>query len=238
MKPYRVDLHIHTLLSPCGTLEMSPAVIIDHALKKKLDIIAISDHNSTLNCEVTVSLGQELGINVLRAAEVTSAEEVHCLVLLPTEAAAKVFQDWLDAHSSKFPNHPEIFGYQLVLDSNENIIREIEYFLPTALTASIDEIEAEAHQLGGLFIPAHVDRPSFSITSQLGFIPEDMYIDALELTGKITEQLYPVIRNSDAHIPEQIGRRYTTFLLESPTINEISLALRGEMGRAIISVYP
>ncbi len=78
---------------------------------------------------------------------------------------------------------------------------EIDHFLPAALTASIDQIEAEAHRLGGLFIPAHIDRPSFSITSQLGFIPEDLYIDAVEVTGKIQELLYPAIRNSDAHHP-------------------------------------
>ncbi len=238
MKPYRADLHIHTLLSPCASLEMSPAAVIAVALERGLDIIAVSDHNTTLHCALTASLGTEHGIVVLNAAEVTSAEEVHCLVLLPDRDAATLFQEWLENNSSNVPYDPETFGYQVVLDREENILQEIDHFLPAALTASIDQIAAEAHRLGGLFIPAHIDRPSFSITSQLGFIPEDLYIDAVEVTGKIQGLLYPAIRNSDAHMPEQIGRRYTTFLLDSPSFSEIAMALKGESGRAIISVTP
>jgi len=238
MKPFRADLHIHSLLSPCGSLEMSPATIISHALQKGLDMIAVSDHNSTLHCELMVSMGKKAGLTVLRAAEVTSAEEVHCLVILPDENAAHSFQMWLDCHSMNIPNHPEIFGYQVVIDENENIIREIDHFLPASLSASIDMVEAEAHHLGALFIPAHIDRPSMSITSQLGFIPEDLYIDAVEVVGKIPELLYPVIRNSDAHIPEHIGRRYSTYLMESPTFSELAMAIKGEEGRMILSVTP
>jgi PHP family Zn ribbon phosphoesterase len=238
MKPFRADLHIHTLLSPCASLEMSPAAIIAVALEKGLDIIAVSDHNSTLHCGLTASLGAQQGIVVLNAVEVTTAEEVHCLVLLPDPLAATRFQEWLDNNSSNVPYNPELFGYQVVIDKEENILQEIDHFLPAALTASIDQVEAEAHRLGGLFIPAHIDRPSFSITSQLGFIPEELYIDAVEVTGKIQGLLYPSIRNSDAHVPEQIGRRYTTYLLDSPSFSEIALALKGESGRAIISVTP
>jgi len=238
MKSFRADLHIHSLLSPCGSLGMSPAAIISKAREKGLDIIAISDHNSTLQCELAVSLGTEAGMTVLRGSEVTSSEEVHCLVILPDKAAAESFQEWLDDHSRHIPNHPEIFGYQVVIDRDENIVKEIDDFLPAALNASINEIEAEAHRIGALFIPAHIDRPSFGISSQLGFIPEDLYIDAVEVVGKVPELLYPIIRNSDAHIIEHIGRRYTTLLLEEPSFNEMSLALKGEKGRQILSVTP
>ncbi|MCK7529904.1 MAG: PHP domain-containing protein [Marinilabiliales bacterium] len=234
MRPIRADLHIHSLLSPCGSLEMSPAEIISRAAAKGLDMIAVSDHNTTLHCELMVTLGLEAGITVLRAAEVTSAEEVHSLVILPGETARISFQHWLDEHCTNVPHDPHLFGDQVVVDRNENIIGEIGHYLPAALSATLDEVEAEAHRLGGLFIPAHIDRPAFSINSQLGFIPEDLYIDALEIVGETPDLLYPVIRNSDAHIPEHIGRRYTTYMLDHPSFAELAMALRGEEGRHII----
>ena len=234
MKPFRADLHIHSLLSPCGSLEMSPAEIISRAAAKGLDMIAVSDHNTTLHCELMVTLGLEAGITVLRAAEVTSAEEVHSLVILPGEKARISFQQWLDEHCTHVPNDPHLFGDQVVVDRNENIIGEIGHYLPAALSATLDEVETEAHRLGGLFIPAHIDRPAFSINSQLGFIPEDRYIDALEIVGETPDLLYPVIRNSDAHIPEHVGRRYTTYMLDHPSFAELAMALRGEEGRHII----
>lgn len=235
MKPYRADLHIHTLLSPCASLDMSPAAIIRHAAARGLDMIAVSDHNSTFHCELAVTLGREAGITVLRAAEVTSSEEVHSLVILPDGKARAAFQTWLEQQSTHAPHDPKIFGDQVVIDSDENIIREITHYLPAALKATLDEVEATAHRLGALFIPAHIDRPSFSITSQLGFIPEDLYIDAIEVVGAAPDLLYPIIRNSDAHIPEQIGRRYTTYMLAHPSFTELAMALRGEAGRHIIA---
>ncbi len=235
MKPFRADLHIHSLLSPCGSLDMSPAAIIRHAAARGLDMIAVSDHNTTLHCELMVTLGREAGITVLRAAEVTSSEEVHSLVILPDSEARVSFQAWLEQHCSFAPHDPKIFGDQVVIDRDENIITEINHFLPAALNATLDEVEAAAHRHGALFIPAHIDRPSFSITSQLGFIPEDLYIDAIEVVGAAPDLLYPIIRNSDAHIPEHIGRRYTTYMLDHPSFTELSLALRSEDGRHIIS---
>jgi PHP family Zn ribbon phosphoesterase len=235
MKPIRADLHIHSLLSPCASLEMTPREIISRAKARGLDMIAVSDHNSTLHCELTVALGKKAGITVLRAAEVTSAEDVHSLVILPDEAARNSFQQWIDSHSARIPHNPDIFGDQVVIDENENIIMVIKHFLTAALNASIDEVEDTAHRHGALFIPAHIDRPSMSITSQLGFIPEDLYIDAVEVVGRTADLLYPVIRNSDAHIPEHIGRRFTEYMLDHPSFEELAMALKGENGRHIIT---
>ncbi|MDO9040600.1 MAG: PHP domain-containing protein, partial [Bacteroidota bacterium] len=79
MKSFRTDLHIHTVLSPCGDLEMSPARIVSLAKKRGLDIIGITDHNSTKQCELVRELGKRLGLKVIRGCEMTSREEVHCL---------------------------------------------------------------------------------------------------------------------------------------------------------------
>lgn len=234
MRPIRADLHIHSLLSPCGSLEMSPREIIARAKSRGLDMIAVADHNSTWHCELMVTLGREAGLTVLRAAEVTSAEDVHSLVILPDEASALSFQGWIDSHCAHMPHNPHIFGDQVVIDRDENIIREIGHFLPAALNASIDEVESAAHSRGGLFIPAHIDRPAMGILGQLGFIPDDLFIDAVEVVGRMPDILFPVIRNSDAHIPEHIGRRYTDYMLENPSFDELSKALKGEDGRFII----
>lgn len=234
MRPFRADLHIHSLLSPCGSLEMSPREIIARAIKRGLDMIAVSDHNSTYHCELAVALGREAGITVLRAAEVTSAEDVHSLVILPDEASTLSFQEWIDSRCAHMPHNPDIFGDQVVIDMDENIIREVDFFLPAALNASIDEVESAAHSRGGLFIPAHIDRPAMGILGQLGFIPDDLYCDAVEVVGMVPEILYAVIRNSDAHIPEHIGRRHTDYMLESPSFAELAKALRGEDGRFVI----
>jgi len=234
MRPFSADLHIHSLLSPCASLDMSPHEIIAHAMSRGLDMIAITDHNSTLHCALMVELGREAGITVLRGAEVTSAEDVHSLVILPGEAETISFQKWIDDNCGKIPNDPDIFGDQVVVDRDENVIREIEHFLPAALNATLDEVESAAHRHGALFIPAHIDRPSMSIISQLGFIPDDLYVDALETVGEMNDLLYPVIANSDAHIPGQIGRRFTSYMLDHPSFYELSMALRGEQGRHII----
>ena len=234
MKPYRADLHIHSLLSPCGSLEMSPREIISQAISKGLDMIAVSDHNSTWHCELMVTLGLEAGITVLRAAEITSSEDVHSLVILPDEPSTRSFQEWIDSHCACIPNNPELFGDKVVVDRDERIIREISWYLPAALNATVDDVESAAHRHGGLFIPAHIDRPVMGILGQLGFIPDDLYIDAVEVVGNPGDLLYPVIRNSDAHIPENIGSRFTDYLLDHPSFNELAMALRGEKGRAII----
>lgn len=234
MRPIRADLHIHSLLSPCGSLEMTPREIIERAVSRKLDMIAVSDHNSTLHCALTADLGRKAGILVLMAAEVTSLEDVHSLIILPDEAARVSFQEWIDDRCAFMPHNPDILGDQLVIDENENIIREITHYLPAALHASLDEVEAASHRLGGLFIPAHIDRAAMSITSQLGFIPDELYIDAVEVVGITPDLLHPVIRNSDAHVPENIGRRYTEYMLDHPSFGELAMALRGVQGRHII----
>jgi PHP family Zn ribbon phosphoesterase len=127
------------------------------------------------------------------------------------------------------------------VDENEQIIEEIEFLLISALDQSIDQVEQKVHSLGGIFIPAHIDRPSYSITSQLGFIPADLNIDAIEISASckaesvrpfITKQKdVKIIRNSDAHYVDQIGKVFTTFEMEHRSFAEVKLALHGMLGR-------
>ncbi|MDP4183689.1 MAG: PHP domain-containing protein [Bacteroidota bacterium] len=242
MKTYRADLHIHSVLSPCGDLDMSPVTIIEKAQEAHLDIIGITDHNSTRQCPLIKSLGQKAGILVLCGAEVTSHEEVHCLALFENDKELLLFQNYLDLHLPNFPNNTELFGYQVVVDENDFIIYEEEKLLISAINQNINEIEKMVHSLNGLFIPAHIDKLSNSLLSQLGFIPSDLIVDAIEVTshadiGQLQKrpdlQNKGFIRNSDAHYPGQIGSAFTLFELESPSFQEILLALKNQNNRRI-----
>jgi 3',5'-nucleoside bisphosphate phosphatase len=243
MKLYRADLHTHTVLSPCGDLEMSPRNIIGAAVEKGIDIIGITDHNSTRNAQLVKRLGEEEGVFVLTGAEVTTREEIHCLTFFEKEEELAEFQGWIEKNITRIPNSPARFGYQVVLDEDENIVDEIEYLLIMSLSRSIDELEKKVHELNGLFIPAHVDRKVNSILSQLGFFPPAIRYDAIEITPNCRyEELVrkhtivadlPVIHSSDSHFLPDVGKTYTNFLMEGLSFSEIRLTLSSEGGRKV-----
>lgn len=240
---FKADLHIHTVLSPCGDLEMSPNAIVRRALEQKMDMIAITDHNSTRQAKVVRDVAQLLGLKVFCGAEVTTKEEAHCLALFDDDVALDEFQLFLDEHLPDVKNDVHKFGYQVAVNENEDIVFEEERLLISALDQSVDQIEQKVHQLGGLFIPAHVDKLKFSIIQQLGFLPSDLPVDALEISFRETEEHYkannpylknyPFIQNSDAHMLEQIGVTYTCYCLEHRSIEEIRMALKQQNGRFV-----
>ena len=243
MKAYKADLHIHSVLSPCGSLHMSPVNIINRAAELKLDLIGISDHNSSLHGELMQKLGKEKGIMVLTGAEVTTKEEVHCLTFFENIDKLQSFQKLLEQSILRIPNKPDKFGYQVVVDEAENILEEIDYLLIAATNLTISELATEVHKRNGLFIPAHIDRPAFSLMSQLGFIPEGLEADALELSAHafrsgMAEKLmqdskYSFITSSDAHHPEQIGSNTCRFYMNDLSFDEVRKALRKESGRRV-----
>ncbi len=235
MNQYRADLHIHTVLSPCADLEMTPANIVIRTKEKGLQIIGITDHNSTKNALLVKKLAQKEGIFVLTGAEVTTKEEVHCLAFFEFENQLKLFQQFLDEKITFIPNPDGHFGYQPVVDENGDIIELISNYLPAALKSSINEIQLKVDKLDGIFIPAHVDRPSNGLFSQLGFIPSGLKFDALGISSfssekhvrkhHVIQKEIALIRNSDAHYLNQIGEIYTVFNIEELTFHEIRMAL-------------
>lgn len=245
MNIHRADLHIHSLLSPCGDLSMSPANIITAAARKGLDIIGITDHNSTRQSGLVKKLGMEKGIFVLQGAEVTTREEVHCLAFFENQDSVKAFQEYIDMHLPDMQNDPIIFGDQVVVDENEDIVYIEEKLLVNATTLTIGELEKYVRENYGIFIPAHIDRMKNSIYSQLGFIPGDLKADALEVSRRTTPEQFarikPEIRkfslvtNSDAHFPEQIGMVWNNLQIEKISFEEIKMALSGSDNRKIIS---
>ncbi|WP_282125570.1 PHP domain-containing protein [Marinifilum flexuosum] len=243
MRKYRADLHTHTVLSPCGDLEMSPVNIVQKASERGIDILGITDHNSTLHAPLIKELAAKEGIMVLMGAEVTTKEEVHCLCFFEDEIKLSEFQKYLDQHLPKIPNDENKFGYQVVVNEKEEIVDEVECLLISGLSQSIEEIERKVHDLEGLFIPAHINKMMNSIISQLGFLPTDLNVDALELSHHITKEeflkknkylsKYNFITSSDAHYIENIGNTWTNFFMEELSFCEVRKALRSEKGRKV-----
>ena len=245
MNRFKADLHIHTVLSPCGDLEMSPSTIIRVAKSKQLDLIGITDHNTTRQCAVIRELGQREGIYVLCGTEVTTKEEAHCLAFFETNESLEAFQIYLDAHLPLVKNDPDLFGYQVAVDADDNIFFEEDRSLLSAINQSIEKIEEKIHALNGIFIPAHVNKSKNSVISQLGFIPTDLKFDALELSRHISIATFisqnkylknkVFIKSSDAHLPELIGETTTIFVMEALNFEEIKKALHNIDNRTVIT---
>lgn len=240
---FRADLHIHTLLSPCADLEMTPANIVKRAKQTGLHIIGITDHNSTRNAKLVKHLGEKEGIFVLTGAEVTTKEEVHCLVFFQFENELDAFQKIIDREITIVPNPDGHFGYQPVVDELDNIIELVPNYLPAALKIGIEKVQHEVEKLNGIFIPAHIDRPFNGIFGQLGFIPPRLKFDALGISKNISkkhaQQHYNIltnvtlIRNSDAHLLNQIGEIYSEFYLDEISFEEIKMALNRKNDRHV-----
>lgn len=243
MKKFRADLHMHTVLSPCGDLEMSPVNIVRKASERGIDILGITDHNSTLHAPLIKELASKEGIMVLMGAEVTTKEEVHCLCFFEDEELLSQFQEYLNEHLPNIPNDTDRFGYQVVVNENEEITDEIDCLLISGLNQGIEEIEKKVHSLNGLFIPAHINKTVNSVISQLGFLPPDLKVDALEISQHTTKseflkknkylKNYNFIQSSDAHYIDNIGNTWTNFFMERRNFEEIKMALAGIEGRKI-----
>lgn len=247
LKPFLTDLHVHTVLSGCAEVEMIPPLIIRQAKRLGLSLIAITDHNSCHNAEAVIQASVGTDIHVLPGMELQSKEEVHLLCLFDT---VRQCQEWQDEVFHRLPplgNKEEIFGAQYVVDSVGEWVRTEERFLAGATDIGLEEVVTEVHSMGGMVIPAHVDRPSFSLLSNLGLVPESLKVQALEVTPQFVPniglQKWPQLKawclivNGDAHRLQEMQNR-TLFKIEAPVIQEIHLALQGEQGRRVVVEWP
>ncbi len=243
MQKYRADLHIHTVLSPCADVEMSPVNIVARARETGLQIIGITDHNSTRNAKLVKQIAAEQGIFTLCGVEVSTKEEVHCLAFFEHDSELDEFQNFLETNIVRIENPDGHFGYQAVLDRKENIIELVPYYLSSALKKGIGAVQKEVYRLNGIFIPAHVNRPLNGIFSHLGFLPPKLEFDALGFTGKITENdvrkhyglanKISLLYNSDAHFLKQIGSAYSCLNLQEISFPEIKMALNQKNNRFV-----
>lgn len=206
MKRLAYDFHIHSCLSPCAENDMTPNNIANMAKLLGLSAIALTDHNTTANCQATAEVAKRLGLVFLAGMELCTAEEIHVVCLFPTVEAAAAFEA-----SISFPfvqNKPAIFGEQQLRDQNDEIIGVQERLLTVASNMSIDDVAQKVREFGGASFPAHVDRPSYSVTAALGDIPP-LGFAAAELTAAADKgdylarypqlQRMQLLQNSDAH---------------------------------------
>jgi PHP family Zn ribbon phosphoesterase len=206
------DFHLHSCLSPCADAEMTPRNIVNMMALAGFDIIAVSDHNSTLNCPAVLAAAAEVGIIAVPAMELTTQEEIHVLCLLPDLAAAKEFGEYVYSRLPDITNRPEIFGHQLQMAEADQPLQEVEKLLISAADIGIYDVYDLVKLYGGTAIPAHIDRQSFSLISNLGIYDPTMQFPLVELSKNCDEAVFKAkhnidlnhITNSDAHNLEQI----------------------------------
>jgi PHP family Zn ribbon phosphoesterase len=241
LKPFKADLHIHTCLSPCTELDMSPQEILKAAKKKEIDIIGVCDHNSSENSLAVMKAARKMNIIVFPGMEVTSQEEVHILALFDEIENALKLQENVYANLPG-ENDEEAFGMQVIVNEKEEVLGLSDKLLIGATTIPLEKIIKIIHSLNGIAIASHIDRESFSLISQLGFIPDNLELDALEISASTTLQearkryseKYPFTYSSDAHYPDDVGKAFTSLLLEDGTLAEVKKALKNEEGRKLI----
>ncbi len=241
---YTADLHLHTVLSPCAEIEMIPPLIIGQALRLGLGLLAVTDHNSCENAAALMEAGRRAGIVVLPGMELQTREEVHLICLFDGIEQALTWQASVYARLPKLKNREEVFGSQLIVDADGEFVAFQERLLLTSTTFSVEEAMAEVSRLGGLAMPAHVDRPAYSLLSNLGFIPPALAAPALELSSRLSPaeartrfpplRDWPLICAGDAHRLSEMQNR-TLFKIAEPTIAELRLAFAGQQGRKVLA---
>lgn len=235
LRRIKADLHVHTCLSPCSNLDMSPREVVNAALRNGMDLIGICDHNSAENVVAVKKAGDRNGLMVLGGMEVASAEEAHILVFFEEDEDLLDFQQHVYRHLTG-RNDEHSFGLQVIADDEDGVTGFCDKLLiaATSLPAEAIVARARAAKGGSLVIAAHVDRESFSIIGQLGFIPPSLKLDAVEASRLAPAELkkqfpdcsaYPVVAGSDAHVPGDIGKRFTWLTVEDGSIREIKKAL-------------
>jgi PHP family Zn ribbon phosphoesterase len=208
------DLHNHSCLSPCGSLDLSPRCLLEIGAAKGLKLMALTDHNSSLNCPAFAKLSPQYGIIPIFGMEATTTEEIHVLCLFTSLEASMAFSEYAYSILTPFLNNPEKTGDQVYVNEEDNIEGEVEYYLVNPIDLSVDNIGAKVSEYGGIVIPAHVDRYAFSMVSQLGVIVNGPWaaLECVRIPPLINEKLlntlgYPLTTSSDAHYPEHVGRR-------------------------------
>jgi PHP family Zn ribbon phosphoesterase len=224
-----VDLHIHSALSPCADQDMTPNNIINMAILKGLDAISITDHNSCDNVRAAINAANGR-ILVLPGMEVQTIEDVHLLCYFNCIEALEEYDKIIRGALQKVDNIPEIFGEQTILDEMDQLLDVRSELLITSVNLSVDDVVLGVRNLGGMVVPAHVNRPSYSILSNLGFIPDNLYLKLLEISHNFKEfnslpGKYWYIYSSDAHHLQDIMERVMFLEVTELTISSLMKAL-------------
>jgi 3',5'-nucleoside bisphosphate phosphatase len=248
---FRAEFHVHTLLSPCAEVEMIPPLIVQEALERGINLIAITDHNASGNVAAVQKaaalryIATGANLVVLPGMELQSREEVHILCLFDHLDQLETLQIDVDRELPHLENDIEHFGEQFVVDETGEFIRRETRLLITSVDLSFEQVVHRVNDLGGLAIPAHIDRKAYGLIENLGFVPQDIEVEALEISRRLIPEdawrkfpqisRYPLIRGGDVHrLEEFLGAN--EIQVEAATIAEIRLAIRNAEGRSL-TVY-
>lgn len=244
LKKYKIDLHNHTVLSPCGGLEMSPSALIARAKELGLDIIAITDHNTCKNCRAYLEYGKKYDITVIPGIEIQTMEEIHVVALFPDLETAEKFDEQVYDALLPIENNPDYFGDQVIVDKDENIVGIEDRALINSVVWDFETTVNKVKELNSICFPAHIDAQTNSVISQLGFLPSGLAIDGVGITARcnISDFLQAnsylkditIIRNSDAHYLNDMGSGSCFARLEGKSFSELKLAFAKQEGREII----
>ncbi len=242
IKEFRCDLHIHTCLSPCADLDMYPSALVARSVAAGLDVIGICDHNASENVPYVIEAARGKPLHVFPGMEITSKEEAHVITLFETVADLSRVQGTIYAALSG-SNREEIFGCQAIVNAADEVEGFNDRLLIGATDLSLQEVVEVVHAAGGIAIAAHIDRESFSVMGQLGFIPPDIRFDAIEISRRTGAKIardrypelrsYPFIESSDAHFIRDIGTGVTRIVMKEPSLPELKMAFAGREGRFI-----
>lgn len=246
MQTLLADFHVHTLLSPCAAVEMTPNHIVLRAAQYGVGAVAITDHNASANVEAALEAGRSYGVKVFPGMEVECQEEAHIVVLFDTLEQLQQWQHVVDGHMNGIANNPEKFGAQFVVDADDNFIREEERMLLAPLSLTAAQVVQQVRELGGIALAAHIDRPAYSIVGQLGFIEPDFGFAAAEISHvgwqkNLQSRLQrvagflPYVTDSDAHTMLDFLQGPKNLLTVADlTVAEILRALANEGGRSFV----
>ncbi len=237
----KYDFHIHSCLSPCGDAEMTPNNIANMAKLMGFDVIALTDHNSGENCPALIKVAEEIGLTVIPGMELCTSEEVHAVCLFPDIESSLAFSEYVHSTLPPIKNKPSAFGEQLVMNENDEVVKSEETLLITASTISANKVVSEVEKYGGIAFPAHIDRTSYSIISNLGTINESFGFNIAEIFDIKKEadlkEKYPYLNNmkilsdSDAHYLENMREASLEIDAEANTAKSIIAALSMKVGK-------
>ena len=224
MKDYYYDLHIHSRLSPCGDNDMTPNNIAGMGVVAKLDIMALTDHNTCLNCPAFFKAAENNGIVPVAGMELTTAEDIHLVCLFERLDDAMKFGEEVNSRRILIKNRTDVFGEQLIMDENDEIIGGDEHLLSNATQITVDEAPELVKSFGGICYPAHIDREANGIVATLGVFPDEPYFPCAELHDSEKTDEYvsrfpiladkPLVVSSDAHYLWDISGRLNRFSLD------------------------
>ncbi len=219
MSLYTYDLHVHSCLSPCADNDNTPNNLAGMATLNNIQIMALTDHNSCRNCPAFFTAAKRYGIIPVPGMELTTSEDIHVICLFPELQAALDFNDEVDTHRIRFKNNKEIFGDQLILNGDDELIGEEEDFLTNATDISYEEVPEIVERYGGACYPAHIDREANGVIAILGTLPEEPDYPCVELhfmknTASYTEEFHlqnkRIVVSSDAHYLEDLREENDT----------------------------